>query len=511
MADLGKDSLQFGRGQRIGKYEILTRLSVGGMAELFLCFSSGAGGFRKFVALKRILPQLQEDEDFVSMFLDEARITASLSHSNIGQVFDLGNEEGELFIAMEFIAGQDVLRILRKYRRSNTRPPVGFTCRIIRDVCLALHYAHHFCDASGRPAPVIHRDVAPKNVMVTYAGNVKVIDFGVAKARGRVSTTKDGQVKGSISYMSPEQIQGHDLDGRSDLFAAGVMLWELLTVSPLFRSATEQETVRQILHEPVVPPETINLEVTTDLSTVVMKALERDPVDRFASGKDMARAIEASCGAEIFDDDQLAAVMRGLFRDEMDKTIALLQSSGSDAAWIREAAGALRTDSSEASMKGNEDVAPTRRIKSGTTPVKEASSAASLTQSPAILAVDDNRTILKFLEQCLVREGFRFTGVGSPLEALRSLVRETFDVIILDVIMPEMDGFELCQRIRQRADLMYVPILFLSSACSVEERVKGLTVGGDDFIRKPYEPAELVARIRMHLHRIRMLQRKAGS
>src|SRR4051812_46369838 len=171
------------RGRRIGKYEILTRLSMGGMAELFLAYTAGPGGFRKFVAVKQILPDIKKDESFVKMFLDEARITAAFSHANIGQVFDLGEQDSELFLAMEFISGQNLEQIVKRANKRAFTIPLGFAARVVRDACLGQHYAHHFTDAAGKSAPVVHRDVSPKNVMVTYTGDVKVIDFGIAKAR----------------------------------------------------------------------------------------------------------------------------------------------------------------------------------------------------------------------------------------------------------------------------------------------------------------------------------------
>jgi serine/threonine protein kinase len=501
----GPDEL--GKGQRLGKYEILTRLSVGGMAEIFLCFVAGPGGFRKFVTVKRILPDLREEEDFLDMFLDEARITAALSHSNIAQVFDLGQEDGELFIAMEFIPGQDLARVLRACRKLGRRLPAGFGARVIHDVCLALQYANHFTDGNGKPSPIIHRDISPKNIMVTYAGNVKVIDFGIAKARDRLSGTEAGQLKGSARYMSPEQVRGEALGGQSDLFSAGVVLHELLTGTSVFNAQTQQAMLAKILNAPIPAPHELDPNVPLELSEVTMRAMEREPGRRFASGLHMARALEAAAGTALFDDAQLSEVMRELFQETIEKTFALLESPSLDTGRLKHAAGELREVSpSSSDVQRGTDTLPTRPLDLIPRQVKAATG-----QAHVILGVDDSATMRGFLEKSLVYAGYRFEGASSPRDALERVGRESFDLIILDVMMPEMDGFELCRRIRELPTLAYVPILFLSAACSVEERVKGLSVGADDFIRKPCDPAELVARVRMHLQRIEMLRQMSSA
>src|SRR5512140_684997 len=237
----------FDRGRRIGKYEIVTRLSVGGMAELFLAFFAGPGGFRKYVALKQILPDVAKDQDFVKMFLDEARITAAFSHANVGSVFDLGQEGQELYLAMEFISGQNLQQILKAAYAARQPLPIGFAATVARDACLGLHYAHTFVDRAGTPSPVIHRDVSPKNVMVSYAGEVKVIDFGIAKAKNRLGKTQIGIVKGTRGYMSPEQVKGAPLDGRSDLFCMGVILYEMLTGEKLFATQSDAAVMIEIV------------------------------------------------------------------------------------------------------------------------------------------------------------------------------------------------------------------------------------------------------------------------
>jgi len=319
----------FDRGRRIGKYEILTRLSMGGMAELFLAYVAGPGGFRKYVAVKQILPDIKKDDSFVKMFLDEARITAAFSHSNIGQVYDLGEEQGELYLAMEFLSGQNLEQIIKRAAKREVLLPIGFACRVVRDSVLGLHYAHHFTDQAGRPAPVVHRDVSPKNVMVTYTGDVKMIDFGIAKARNRLNRTQVGIVKGTSGYMSPEQVKNEPLDGRTDLFAAAVFLHEMLTAQRLFTAPSDAAMMMKIVDGEIQLPKNLNPKVSGTLSDVVMKGLARKRENRFATGKEFARAIEQAC-PELFDEDQSSALMTQLFEDKIQTTRALLELANTD-------------------------------------------------------------------------------------------------------------------------------------------------------------------------------------
>ncbi len=345
----------FDAGRKVGKYEILTRLSMGGMAELFLAFTAGPGGFKKFVALKQILPDVKADEAFVKMFLDEARITAAFSHANIGQVFDLGEEDGELYLAMEYISGQNLEQIIRAAGKAQREIPWGFGLLVARDTALALHYAHHFVDPSGRPAPAVHRDVSPKNVMVTFDGNVKVIDFGIAKAKGRLGRTSVGVIKGTTTYMSPEQIRNQELDGRSDLFAVGVMLHELLTGQRLFDGANDATTMYRITHGEFPSPREVNPKVPKALSEVVMRALAVKREERFATGKELARAIEAAAATggeatEIFDEEFASSFMHGLFAERVKKNRELLELANRDDGSLGNAAEALRDELRESNL-----------------------------------------------------------------------------------------------------------------------------------------------------------------
>lgn len=327
-ATIGLPQGEMYRGDKIGNYEVLTQLSVGGMAELFLCFTQGAGAFRKFVVVKRILPDVKTNESYIKMFYDEARITSVLHHPNIAQVLDLGGEGDAAYIAMEFIQGQNLNQISAACLKRKRLIPLGLSVSVCRDICHALHYAHTIKDSQGRESPIIHRDVAQKNIMVTYDGAVKLLDFGIAKARGSLGRTTAGMVKGTTGYMSPEQVRGEALDGRSDVFCLGVVLFELLTGKRLFAAETETEEMERILAAPIPKPNDLQRKIPSGLVELVLKALARDRNQRFASARALAKALDEVGGKWMYDADKRATFMRSLFSERIEATRRLLDSAG---------------------------------------------------------------------------------------------------------------------------------------------------------------------------------------
>ncbi len=333
-------------GSRVGRYEVLARLAKGGMAELSLASTQGPGGFRKFAVLKQILPEASGDENFVKMFLDEARVTGAFSHPGICQVFDMGEDTSTgLYVAMEFIAGQDLNQVVTACAKQQAVLPVGFSASVVHDCAHALHYAHTFKMQSGEDSPVIHRDVAQKNIMVTYDGQVKLLDFGIAKAKGALARTRAGTVKGTAGYMSPEQVRGEPIDGRSDVFALGVVLWEMMTGRRLFSAETELAELRMILSEPIIPPAEVESSVPRELSMVAMKALERDLNLRYRTARDMARALSSSCGHLLFDAEERAGFMNERFKEKIASTRRLFEAASKDAGEVGAAVEAFRRSS----------------------------------------------------------------------------------------------------------------------------------------------------------------------
>jgi serine/threonine protein kinase len=214
--------------ERLGRYTLDSKLAVGGMAEVFLATQSGPRGFEKVCVVKRMLPHLADEENFVRMFLDEARLAAQLNHPGIAQIFDFGEVNGSYFLAMEYVPGDSLRKIVKDHGRRGAFIPPAYCARMVADAAAALHYAHNAVGTNGQPLKVIHRDVSPQNILLGSTGVVKLIDFGVAKARSATQKTAEGLVKGKFAYMSPEQIRGQPLDQRSDIFSLGLVLYELL-------------------------------------------------------------------------------------------------------------------------------------------------------------------------------------------------------------------------------------------------------------------------------------------
>ena len=223
------------------------------MAEVFKAKSFGVEGFERIVAVKRILPSIAEDQEFITMFIDEAKMAVQLTHANIAQIFDLGKVGDRYFIAMEYVHGRDLRAIFDRARKNEQPIPIPMACYVTMKVCEGLDYAHNKKDAAGRDLNLVHRDVSPQNILISYDGEVKVIDFGIAKAAGRSAKTQAGILKGKFGYMSPEQVRGLPLDRRSDIFSVGIVLYELLTLERLFRGESDFSTLEKVRNVEIMP------------------------------------------------------------------------------------------------------------------------------------------------------------------------------------------------------------------------------------------------------------------
>ena len=307
-----------------GKYFLLERINVGGMAEVYKAKTVGVEGFEKVVAIKRILPSVAEDQEFIKMFVDEAKITSQLSHANLARTFDLGKIDDAYYIAMEYVRGRDLRAVFERIARRGERMPLPLCVYVLARVCDGLDYAHRKRDPGGHDLQIVHRDVSPQNIILSYEGEVKLIDFGIAKTANKITKTQAGILKGKFGYMSPEQVRGLPLDRRSDIFAAGVVLYELCTGERLFTGNSDFSVLQKVREAKVRPPSQIEPAIPERLEQVMLKALAREAQDRYQEAADFAadltRFLRETQPRPVTRED-LAAFMKASFpEDEAERS-----------------------------------------------------------------------------------------------------------------------------------------------------------------------------------------------
>jgi serine/threonine protein kinase len=278
-------------GSTANRYQILGKLAVGGMAEIFLARGANTTGLVRYCVLKRILHEKATDAQFVQMFLDEAKLAAQLQHPNIASVYDIGMLGESYFFTMEYVHGETVRSLLHRAKQRDRSVPLACALTIIAGAAAGLHHAHERNGNDGRPLGIVHRDISPSNLMISYEGNLKIVDFGVAKAADRVET-KSGTVKGKISYLSPEQCRGTRVDRRSDLFSLGIVMWEMLTGARLYRRSSDFDNMTAIVHEPPPPPSTRRPDVPRAIDEIVLRLLAKSVADRYQTAGEVVEAIE---------------------------------------------------------------------------------------------------------------------------------------------------------------------------------------------------------------------------
>ncbi|MFO0594463.1 MAG: DUF2378 family protein [Myxococcaceae bacterium] len=304
----------------LGKYQLVKQLAVGGMGEVWLARQKGPVGFEKLVVVKTLLQHLKEDQEFVNMFFDEARIAAVLNHPNIAQIYDLGEDKGEYYIAMEYVHGLSLRDVVVYALEKGNALPVALKCRVVADAAAALDFAHQAKTPSGQALDLIHRDVSPQNILIGFNGSVKLIDFGVAKAANKLVRTATGIIKGKYAYMSPEQAYGKQLDGRSDVFGLGTVFWEILCTERLFKRDNETDTLQAVVGAEIHPPSMLDRTVPKSLDPIVLKALSRELDGRYETAAAFQKAIEQWLAKQRLPatNAHLAAFMKQLFPDESE-------------------------------------------------------------------------------------------------------------------------------------------------------------------------------------------------
>lgn len=306
--------------EQFGKYLLLEKLATGGMAEVFLARGSGAGGIGKFFAIKRILPQYADSPEFVDMFKDEAKIAINLSHSNIVSIHEFGVEKGQFFLVMDYVEGRNLRQIMNKIKKSNLQFSLDQIVYMTKEVAAGLDHAHRCIDGStGKPLNITHRDMSPQNIMVSFEGETKVVDFGIAKAESQIETTRAGTLKGKFGYMSPEQAEGQAVDLRTDIFSLGIVLWEMLANDRLFVANNEINTLRKIRDCQIPSLRKINPNIQPELERIVQKALARDRNLRYQTAAALHRDLNRFLNRQYpdFSPQDFAVFIKSAFADEI--------------------------------------------------------------------------------------------------------------------------------------------------------------------------------------------------
>jgi len=341
--------------QSFGKYFLVDKIATGGMAEIFKAKTFSHGGFENLVVIKRILGHLSENDDFVEMFIDEAKVSVSLQHANIVRVYDFGKALDNYYIAMECVDGKDIRAILRRLAKQRRYLPIDFALFIVHEVCRGLNYAHSKTDLRGHPFGIVHRDMSPSNVLISYEGDVKIADFGIAKAEQNTYTTADGVLKGKFEYMSPEQARGARIDARSDLFAVGILFYEMLTGRRLFKGESDIETLERIKRAEVRPPSEVTPRVTPDIERITLKLLAAAPDERYPTAAQVMADVRDILGRSPDEiRPELRQFLRDLFRADIEQEISRLEAGSAVAA-------AWRSTADESLWDGNTTTAGTLR------------------------------------------------------------------------------------------------------------------------------------------------------
>ncbi|MFP5519139.1 MAG: serine/threonine protein kinase [Bdellovibrionia bacterium] len=305
--------------EQFGKYILLEKLAAGGMAEVYFAKSTGAVGVSKFIAIKRILPQFSENPEFVDMFKEEAKLAVNLNHSNIVTIFDFGVERGQFYIVMDYVEGKNLRQVTTEFKKQNRALSIEDVVYVIKEAAAGLDHAHRCVDAqTGKPLNIIHRDISPQNIMVSYEGEVKLIDFGIAKAETQMEATKAGTLKGKYGYMSPEQAEGQNVDARTDVFALGIVLWELLANEKLFTASNEVAILNKIRTCQIPPIRKLCPNVPLELEKIVNKALAKDRALRYESAAALHRDLNRFLNMEYpdFSPQEFSKTLKNSFADD---------------------------------------------------------------------------------------------------------------------------------------------------------------------------------------------------
>ncbi len=512
---MGPRRAEIAIGTRLGRYEFKARLAIGGMAEVWLAEASGISGFKKTVVLKTILPQYADDPNFVRMFTNEALLASGLNHANIVQIFDLGEIEGIYFIAMEFIAGLTLRQVQRALAKEKTGAPPWLVLHVVMSVCDALDYAHNFSEG-GHHLSMVHRDVTPENVMISFSGVTKVLDFGIAKARSAGHFTQAGTLKGKFAYMSPERIasstEESQTDRRGDIYSIGVMLYELLAGRLPFQEENELLLLRRILDQEPPPPRAAAAWMPEALEKIIQKAMAKDVARRYQTSaelrEDLSRFLVEQ-KATTTTERHVSRYLSTLFSDQKGEAATPTQVRKSKLSEVPLAlSGFDPVQSLESAMKSQVSPVAALAHVPGGPPAREDTLTRALQsqvdeQVQRVLVVDADRVTRRFVELALMRDGFEVESAKTVSAALEILQSDPVDVIISDSDLPDMTGLQFHRRLSQETRYRDIPVVFLSADTRAATKAVALRNGVEEYLAKPCDATELSARVKALIARQR--------
>lgn len=369
---------------QLGKYRILGEVGRGGMADVYLAVAHGLSGFNKLVVLKVIRSEVAEDADAREMFVNEARLAGRLNHPNVVHTLEVGEEGGRPILVMEHLDGQSLHAVLRRCRRDDKAMPVQMALRILAESLQGLHYAHALKDFDGSPLRLVHRDVSPQNIFVTYDGQIKMLDFGIAKAAITSAETRAGVMKGKAAYMAPEQVSGESIDHRADIYSTGVVLWQLLTGQQWWKGKPQGQILLTVLNGDVPKPSAVCEGVDKDLEAICLKAMEVDPDKRFQTALDMHDAIETALNSlPSVSTRDVGTFVAGLFEDEREMLGRTLETE-------------LRSFSESGAQRHRGGIANSHSVEDSQGSIRSVNTDSSLLESPVSSEPNSNRRVLIF-------------------------------------------------------------------------------------------------------------------
>jgi serine/threonine-protein kinase len=463
--------------KRIDDLKLIRQIATGGMAELWEGVLLGTDGFEKQVAIKKLLPHLAHDQEFTRLFLNEAQIAAKLHHSNICQIYKLGQFEGTHYIVMEYIQGWNVTEVLRKAAKAKHLLPLSHVCLLVSQLCSALDYAHKRTDEHGQPLHIVHRDLSPPNIMLTHAGYVKVIDFGIAKAASQIHHTPADIMRGKFAYMSPEYILDEPLDAQSDVFSIGIVFWELLTGRRLFHAETEYAKMAKISQGNYPSPQTYRSDLPPMLESIVMKALSPQKENRFASCGKLLDAIEQFVFGHPCPTTPryLAKHMTWLFAESTAPPPQLPTISHAQTNTTSQLPTPSPTPTSEPTWQRPNAPAYTHRI----------------------LIVDDYEEARDTLALILSSHGFDIETASTGEQAVQLIKQTTFDACLIDLTMPGQGGRETLKQIKQLRPSL--PCIIQTAQNSVQTAAELGRIGAASYLVKPIPNQELLHTVKQHV------------